>query len=302
MRVIYRADLDGIVCVAMLMDLGLCEELKQAHPKDIQDRIVEVTDQDIICGLPYHTNCNMWFGRHSFEINRDNLPFKGLVEVAPSSARQVYMHFLSKHPELKKYEQIVYETDLLENANLTLEKVRNPKDTILFGFLLDPRTGLGLSHNFTMSNFQWSSQLPELLTRHPVHEILEMPDTQERIHKYNEMKAVATDFYSDNSYLDGNVIVIDVRGKVIPPTNRFLIYTLPRLENGNISVRIADGKKGEFNTISVAHSIFNRTSNVDSGEICRWYGGGGHKGAATCQPSLEESDQVFKEIIETCKE
>ena len=109
-------------------------------------------------------------------------------------------------------------------------------------------------------------------------------------------------FYGTNSHLDGNVIVTDVRGKDIPPANRFLIYTLPGLSDGNISVRIADGKKGEFDTISVAHSIFNKSSSVDSGELCKSYGGGGHMGAATCQLALSESDTVFQEIIAACKE
>jgi nanoRNase/pAp phosphatase (c-di-AMP/oligoRNAs hydrolase) len=135
-----------------------------------------------------------------------------------------------------------------------------------------------------------------------VEEILAMSDAQERIRKYNEMQEFAAEFYRDNSYLDGNVIVTDVRGKDVPPTNRFLIYTLPGLDTGNISVRIADGKRGEFNTISVAYSIFNRTSKVDSGLLCKKYGGGGHRGAATCQPSLADSDQVLAEIIAACKD
>jgi nanoRNase/pAp phosphatase (c-di-AMP/oligoRNAs hydrolase) len=129
-----------------------------------------------------------------------------------------------------------------------------------------------------------------------------MPDSQERVQRYNKMKGTAAEFYTANSWLDGNVIVTDLRGKEIHPANRFLIYTLPGLEEGNISVRIADGKKGEFSSLAVGHSIVNRTSSVDCGELCRKYGGGGHRGAAACQPSIEESDRVLKEIIAACKE
>ncbi len=57
MRVIYRGDLDGSVCAAILTELGMCDELQQAHPKDMQDAKVDVTDQDLICNLPYHPNC-----------------------------------------------------------------------------------------------------------------------------------------------------------------------------------------------------------------------------------------------------
>lgn len=304
MRVIYRGDLDGVVCAAILTDLGMCDELKQVHPKDMQEGKIDVSSQDIICNLPYHPNCYMWFDHHSTEIDRTKLPadFKGLVEVAPSAAGLVYKYFLPEHPEIKKYEQLVQDTDLVDSANLSMSQVKNPTGTVLLGFLLDPRTGLGLIHDFTISNYQWVSQIPELLTNHSVDEILEMTDTQERIRKYHEMQTLAGDFYAANSYLDGNVIVTDVRGKEVPPANRFLIYTLPDLEQGSISVRIADGKKGEFNTISVAYSIFVRTSTVNAGELCKKYGGGGHKGAATCQPSLEDSDRILREIIEACKE
>jgi len=304
MRVIYRADLDGIVCAAILLDSGMCDDLKQTHPKDMQDGKVDVTNEDIICNLPYHPNCYMWFDHHSSEIDRTKTPsdFKGLVEVAPSAAGLVYKYFLPEHPELKKYEQIVHDTDLVDSANLTKDQVKNPEGTILLGFLLDPRTGLGLTRDFTISNYQWVSSIPELLTKRTVDEILDMPDTKERKNKYHEMQAIASKFYSENSYLDENVIVTDVRGKEIPPANRFLIYSLPGLENGNISVRIAEGKKGEFNTISVAYSIFIKTSTVDAGELCKKYGGGGLKKAATCQPSLEDSDKILSEIIEACKE
>ena len=133
-------------------------------------------------------------------------------------------------------------------------------------------------------------------------EILDMPDTRERIQRYQEMEAQATDFYAVNTYLDGNVIVSDLRGKQVPVGNRFLIYTLPTLKMGNISVRISDGKKGEFNMISVGHSIFNRTSRINVAEICQKYGGGGHMGAGACQVSLEDSDRILSEVIEACKE
>ncbi len=305
MRVVYRGDLDGTVCATILMYIGLCDETFQAHPKDMQDQKVDITRQDILCNLPYHPNCYMWFDHHSSEITRDDFPpddFKGWVELAPSTAGLVYQYFLPEHPELNRFEQIVDEADLLDSADLTLEQVLNPTGTFLLGFILDPRTGMGLSRGFSISNFEWSSQLPELLAKLSVNEILALPDSRERIQRYNEMKEPAAEFYEANSRLDGNVIVTDVRGKDIPPANRFMIYTLPGLEEGNISVRIADAKPGDTHSISVAHSIFNRTSDVDCGELCKKYGGGGHRGAATCQPSIDESDRILTEIIAVCKE
>ncbi len=304
MRVIYRGDLDGTVCAAMLLDAGLADESKQAHPKDVQDGKVEVTGSDILCNLPYHPDCYMWFDHHSSELDAEDAPkdFKGVAKIAPSAAGLVYTYLLPDHPNLNKYAQVVEDTDKLDSADLSISDVTSPEGTILLGYLLDPRTGLGHSHDFAVSNFEWGSKMPRLLTQHSVDEILAMPDTSERIAEYNEMQQAAADFYVQHSRLDGNVIVTDVRGQQIPAANRFLIYTLPGLDGGNISIRLADGKRGEFNTISVAHSIFVRTSPVDAGELCKRYGGGGHHGAATCQPSIDDTERVFAKLIAACKD
>ena len=169
-------------------------------------------------------------------------------------------------------------------------------------FLLDPRTGLGLHHDFAISNYAWSTAIPELLTMHTIDEILEMPDSQERITKFLHGEGKSRDFYAEHSYLDGNVIVTDVRGLQTPVGNRFIVYLLPKLEAGNISIRIADGKKGEFNSITVGHSLFVRTTEIDVGTLCQKFGGGGHVAAGACQVSIEDSDRVLAEIIAACKD
>ena len=304
MRVIYRGDLDGVVCAVILKEVGLCDDVKIAHPRDIQESKVDITSNDIICNLPYHKGCYMWFDHHSSEFDKPNFPseFNGLVSEAPSAAGLVYKYFLSDFPELKKYEKLVYETDLIDSANLTLDQVKNPKGTFLLGFLLDSRTGLGYHKDFKISNFDWVNRVIDWLTKFSVQEVLNLPDSLERTVRYQEMQEEGERFYQKNSKLDGSVIVTDIRGKIIPPANRFLIYSLPELEKGNISVRLANGKEGEFNTISVAHSIFTKTSKVHAVKLCRLYSGGGHRGAGTCQPSIEDTDKNFKEIIDACKD
>ena len=304
MRVIYRGDLDGVVCAVILKEVGLCDSAKIIHPKDIQDRKVEITGEDIICNLPYHPNCHMWFDHHSSEFDKPNFPkeFTGIAAVAPSAAGLVYKYFLPDFPELKKYEKLVYETDLIDSAQLTQEQVLNPEGTFLLGFLLDSRTGLGYYKDFRINNFNWVKRVIDWLTQYSVLEVLDMQDSVERIAKYREMQVKGEQFYLDNSILDRNVIITDVREKTIPPGNRFLIYSLPRLAKGNISVRITSGKKGEFNMISVGYSIFVKTSNIHVGKLCQKYGGGGHKRAGTCQPSIEDTERIFKEIIDACKD
>jgi hypothetical protein len=303
MRVLYRGDLDGTICAAMLIELDMCDELKQVHPTDMQHGRVEVTNQDIICNLPYHPDCHMWFDHHTSELKRVDFPteFDGMARISPSAARLVYDYFESDLMVLSKYDDLIEEIDLYDSGFLTGEQVKNAQGVMLLAFLLDPRTGLGLSHDFTVSNYQWSTQIPELLTMYSVDEILEMRDSRERVERYRQQEGEALKFYSEVTSLEGGVIACDTRGKDVPVANRFLMYTLPHLSRGNISVRISDGKKGEFHAISVGHNIFNRTSRVDASEICERYGGGGHVTAAGCQVSLEDGDRAYREIIEACQ-
>jgi nanoRNase/pAp phosphatase (c-di-AMP/oligoRNAs hydrolase) len=98
------------------------------------------------------------------------------------------------------------------------------------------------------------------------------------------------------SRLDGNVIVIDLRGMKKRPTgNRFLEYTLYPM--ANVSVRTFDGKGQEFVVVAVGHSIFNRTCSADIGNMLKEYGGGGHSRVGSCQLSFDEADKKLAEII-----
>ena len=43
MRLITRSDFDGLACGALLKEAGIIDSWKFAHPKDLQDGLVEVT-------------------------------------------------------------------------------------------------------------------------------------------------------------------------------------------------------------------------------------------------------------------
>jgi nanoRNase/pAp phosphatase (c-di-AMP/oligoRNAs hydrolase) len=104
-----------------------------------------------------------------------------------------------------------------------------------------------------------------------------------------------------HSRLEGNVVVTDFRGLAeVPPGNRFLIYTL--FPQANVSARLYDGKGGTISTIMLGHSIFNRTCRTNLGKLLAEYGGGGHKGAGTCQFPKEAAEPKFQEIIARLKE
>jgi nanoRNase/pAp phosphatase (c-di-AMP/oligoRNAs hydrolase) len=100
--------------------------------------------------------------------------------------------------------------------------------------------------------------------------------------------------------MDGPIVISDFRiAGMAPPSNRFLIYSL--YPDANISIRIIDGKGGEFVSLSVGYSVLNRTATVDVGSLMLKYGGGGHKVVGTCQVPYEAAEETLQKIVDFIK-
>lgn len=48
MRLVTRSDFDGLACGALLKEAGIIDHWKFAHPKDLQDGLIEVTEDDVL--------------------------------------------------------------------------------------------------------------------------------------------------------------------------------------------------------------------------------------------------------------
>jgi oligoribonuclease NrnB/cAMP/cGMP phosphodiesterase (DHH superfamily) len=91
-RLLTRSDFDGLVCAILLKDMGMLGEIKFVHPKDIQDGIIDVTDNDILTNLPYVEGCYKCFDHHdSEEIRNEGSEAENhiLTSRADSAARVV---------------------------------------------------------------------------------------------------------------------------------------------------------------------------------------------------------------------
>lgn len=300
MRLLTRSDFDGMCCAVLLKELGLITEMVYAHPKDLQDGKVPVTENDILANVPFVPGCGLWFDHHSSEMERNNLEgrYEGLSKVAPSAARVISDYYnderLSRFGDLLKY------VDKVDSAQLSQDEVLNPTGWILLGFLCDPRTGLGYHKTFTISSLQFCTNLVDLIGEMSIDEVMAHPDTKERIDLYFESTERAQKFYKTCSWMDGPIVISDFRiAGLAPPSNRFLIYSL--YPDANISIRMIDGKGGKFVSLSVGHSIVNRTSTVDVGSLMLKYGGGGHKVVGTCQVPYEKAEETLQEIIDFIK-
>ena len=295
MRLVTRGDLDGLTCAVLITSCEDVDEIMLVHPQDITDRRLAITDDDIIANLPYQSGVGKWFDHHllTHQSERPPAQFEGRYGLAPSAARMAYEYYLPKHPELKRHERLLAETDRLDAAQLTLDDVLDPRDYILLGYTLDPRTGLGAYQDYFRS-------LVEAAKTKPIAEILARPDVDERVKRMRAQDAAFRETTQERSRVDGNVVFTDFRNEdPMPIGNRFLVYSL--FPQANVSLRVHWGPSREHVAAAAGHSIFNRTSRTNVGELMARYGGGGHRGAGTCLLDAARAEAGIAEIIAAMK-
>ncbi|BEP29587.1 DHH family phosphoesterase [Helicovermis profundi] len=302
-RLITRSDFDGLVCAVLLKKMDLIKEVKFVHPKDMQDGIIKVDENDITTNLPYVDGVGLAFDHHLSETIRNKGKKDNYIidPDAPSAARVVYEYYGGKEVFPRKWDEMMLAVDKADSAKFTKEDVLFPKGWELLNFLMDARTGLGRFRNFRISNYDLMMELIDYCKDHSIEEILEIPDVKERIELYFGYDGKFKIQMKNNSKVYNNVLVVDLREQeLIYPGNRFLKYALfPQV---NISIQVIWGLKKQNTVFTVGKSIFNKTSDANIGELMLKYEGGGHFNAGTCQVSNNKVEEKLIEIIESLKE
>ena len=325
MRLVTRADFDGLVCGALITLMEDVDGYLFVEPKFMQDGTVEVRLGDAIANLPYRPDCSLWFDHHitnaaswrrhlgddEIAARESIVPGKGGFRLAPSAARVVYEYYATaegnrqqatgnrriqeglKILKSARMRILLDETDKIDAGRLTPEDALHPAGYVLVSMTIDGKRALDEPY--------WL-RLIELLRDATLSEIMWEPEVQRRcdaiLAAQEKLKAILL----ERSALKGNVIFVDLRGLTdIPEGNRFLLYTL--FPTGNISLKVADdSQRAGMTAISVGYNIFNTTSRINVGALMEKYGGGGHHVVGSCRVPSEEAERAIQEIFETIKE
>jgi nanoRNase/pAp phosphatase (c-di-AMP/oligoRNAs hydrolase) len=297
-RLVTRSDFDGLVCAALLKELGILDEIKFVHPKDMQDGLIELSERDITTNLPYVPGVRLAFDHHESETLRlSEAPENHIIiPGARSAARVVYDYFGGAERFTLVNESLMEAVDKADSALFSVDEILVPGGWILLSFLMDPRTGLGRFRDFRISNYQLMMELIDACLELSIEEILELPDVAERVALYREHAMAAREQLLTRSVVRENLVVLDLReDEVIHPTNRFMLYAL--YPECNISIHVLWGLKQQNTVFAMGKSIVERTSRTDVGALMLSYGGGGHEAAGTCQVDNDEAELVLGELI-----
>lgn len=299
-RLITRSDMDGLVCAVLMKELDLIDDVTFAHPKDMQDGLIDVGEDDITTNLPYVPGVYMAFDHHASEVERvDSKPENHIIDAAaPSAARVVYDYFggAETFPDIS--EEIMIAVDKADSAQFSKEEILNPEGWPLLNFIMDARTGLGRFRNFNISNYQLMMKLIDTCREHQdIEAILSVPDVKERVDLYYEHQVKFREQIQRCATVHKNLIVLDYRKEdTIWAGNRFVVYAL--YPQTNISIHVIWGKNKQNTVFATGKSIVNRTSKTNVGQLMLEYGGGGHNAAGTCQVTNLRAEDVLEELID----
>ena len=296
-RLVTRSDMDGLVCAVILKEVGIIDDIKFVHPKDMQDGTIEITDNDITTNLPYVEGVYLAFDHHESETIRNEKKDNHIIlPDAPSAARVVYDYYGGKEKLPNITDDMMEAVDKADAAQFSVDDILNPKGWDLLSFLMDSRTGLGRFREFRVSNYELMMDLIDYCYNHNIDEIMQLPDVKERVELYNKYAVDFKEQLNRCSIVSDNLIVLDLRDEeIIYPGNRFMIYAL--FPDTNISIHVIWGFKNQNTVFATGKSIVNRSSKTNVGELMLSYNGGGHGAAGTCQIDNDKAEEVLKELV-----
>ncbi len=298
-RLITRSDFDGLVCAVLLKHIDIIDDIKFVHPKDMQDGLIEVSDNDITTNLPYVEGVHLAFDHHESETVRNKKGIENHIidPDAPSAARVVYDYYGGKEAFPAEWDDMMAAVDKGDSAQFSMEDVLEPKGWELLNFLMDARTGLGRFREFRISNYNLMMDLIDFCKEHQIDDILELPDVKERVELYFDQEQKFKDQITRCATVHNNVLVVALKEEeTIFAGNRFVKYAM--YPNTNISIQVIWGLKKQNTVFTVGKSIFNKTSDVNIGELMLEYGGGGHRNAGTCQVPNDKAEEILKILID----
>ena len=310
MRLVTRADFDGLVCGALVTRFEIIDDYLFVEPKFMQDGLVEIRRGDIITNLPYHPNCTLWFDHHitntTPDFSKPIMPGKGGFRLAPSAARVVYEYYselagrrettgngnlpaeIARFLDAERMKYLMHEADRIDAGKLDREDVLDPQGYVLISMTTDGKNA---------GDKPYWLKVIELLRETTLEETLKDSEIERRCRQVRDAQDKLRKLLLERTTLKGNVIYCDLRGvNEIPDGNRFLIFTL--FPKGNIQIKVAHDPQRENTTaISVGYNIFNPTSQVNVGELLKNYGGGGHKVVGSSRVPNDKAEQAIAEIL-----
>ena len=305
-RIITHDDFDGIVSAAICSHVFGIHEFKFAGPRTITESKIMITEEDIVCDLPYPLTCGLWFDHH--QGNMEELKYRGIdpdeidgcFAFEPSCSRVVYDYFSRTEKLPPHFQEMVQEADIIDSfAYRSIDEWR--KETP--GKVIDSTIKLRSAER--RERIRSMQRLVHLLRDQELSVVAELPEVQERYHQFRaEEEQMIEQIRQDATFLpeDKNreLINIDLTKHNRQPTIvKNLAYLVYPEASGVIEIKNRFRKEVKTNDLSFSMSLSLNLNEVehgkDVGEIMRILNiGDGHSGAGAGTIDCSSKDEMLR--------
>lgn len=307
-QIITHNDFDGVVSASLCAYIYKIDRITFAGPNTITRSELSITENDIVCDLPYPLECGLWFDHHAgnleeLKYRRINLnDIEGAFELMPSCARVIYDYFNQKGSNFPDFfRDMVAEADIIDSFDYaTIEEWRKQTP----GKVID--ASIRVRDDSPRNKRDYLRQLVFALKKQPIAEVAELASVQEKYQRYCEeedemirlIKQAAAFHPRDENQ---EIIILDMtyhnRRPHIIKNLAYLVYpnALAVLEINSLFRRGIKTNDVSF-SMSLSINLNSQEHHRDVGEIMRQLNiGDGHAGAAGGTVYCDSKNQMLKE-------
>jgi oligoribonuclease NrnB/cAMP/cGMP phosphodiesterase (DHH superfamily) len=271
----------------------------------ITRNMIGVSENDVVCDLPFPLQCALWFDHHPGNLEDLKLrgynpaDVRGRFDLKESCSRVIFEYFSPRIALPPYFEETVREADVIDAfqyRDLEDWKKETP------GKIIDCTLKMtGTSRD----GDSFRRRLVFLLRDNPLEAVSSRPDIQERYlaYKANEQRMMAT--IQEASFFlpedrDREIIVLDMtRYRRHPSVLRNLAFFLYPRSKAVIEVRSLYDRGVKTNDFGVSFSLSPNTgctiTNRDLGQMMRNLNiGDGHRGAAGGTVGCQSKDEMIR--------
>jgi len=312
-RIVTHDDFDGIVSAVICSFVYRIDDLRFAGPRTITESRITITEEDIVCDLPFPLTCGLWFDHH--QGNEDELRYRGIdsqgipgrFSLEPSCSRVVYNYFTEKDNLPEYFEAMVREADIIDAfAYTSIDDWR--KETP--GKIIDGTLKLRTDERRERDGYM--TQLVLQLRRHPMETVAGLPAVQEKYGQFREeeermIQQIRQDAFFLPEDKDRELIIVDLTKHNRKPhiVKNLAFLTYPEAK-GVIEIKNRFRRDVKTNDLAFSMSLSLNLNGVqegkDVGEIMRVLNiGDGHPGAGAGTIDCSSKDAMMKMKEETVK-
>ena len=320
-KIITHNDFDGIVSASLCSFALGVNRVLFAGPTSMERSLVNITEADVVCDLPYPLECGLWFDHH--EGNYQALQYRsidpsvlpGRFDLKPSCARVIFDYFRQEVTFPPWYEETVTEADVIDSFDYSsIEEWRRETP----GRIIDKT--LKISDPSVKERNAYMRNLVFHIRDYPLEKVALLLEIRRRLARYGEEELRMTRIIRESAaFLPWDerreMVILDLTGyKRRPDIVKNLAYLIFPEVLSVLEVHTLHDRGVKTNHLSFSLSLSLNLSagehNKDVGEIMRSLNiGDGHKGAAGgtfyCHSKaemLKKKEEIINEIFRLWEE